>query len=75
MPGGIRDRSELHEIGGVPHTPPPMTSTNEHRFGYVAEQFPNAYWVGERTVSIPLTQKLTDREVERVISAVRGILS
>lgn len=36
MPGGIRDRSELHEIGGVPHTPPPMTSTNEHRFGYVA---------------------------------------
>ncbi len=45
------------------------------RFGYVPEQFPNAYWVGERTVSIPLTQKLTDREVERVISAVRGILS
>jgi dTDP-4-amino-4,6-dideoxygalactose transaminase len=45
------------------------------RFGYVPEQFPNAYWVGERTVSIPLTQKLTDREVERVIAAVRGILS
>jgi dTDP-4-amino-4,6-dideoxygalactose transaminase len=45
------------------------------RFGYVPEQFPNAHWVGERTVSIPLTQKLTDREVERVIAAVRGILS
>jgi dTDP-4-amino-4,6-dideoxygalactose transaminase len=44
------------------------------RFGYVPEQFPNAYWIGERTVSIPLTQKLTDREVERVIAAVRGIL-
>lgn len=45
------------------------------RFGYQREQFPNAYWIGERTVSIPLTQKLTDREVERVIAAVRGILS
>lgn len=44
------------------------------RFGYVPEQFPNAYWVGERTVSIPLTQKLTDAEVDRVIAAVRGIL-
>lgn len=45
------------------------------RFGYVPEQFPNAHWIGERTVSIPLTQKLTDGEVERVIAAVRGILS
>ncbi len=45
------------------------------RFGYTPEQFPNAYWIGEHTVSIPLTQKLTDREVERVIAAVRGILA
>jgi dTDP-4-amino-4,6-dideoxygalactose transaminase len=44
------------------------------RFGYTPEQFPNAHFIGERTVSIPLTQKLTDNEVERVITAVRGIL-
>ncbi len=44
------------------------------RFGYAPEQFPNAYWIGERTVSIPLTQKLTDGEVERVIAAVRAVV-
>ncbi len=44
------------------------------RFGYHPEQLPNANWIGEHTVSIPLTQKLTDREVDRVITAVRDVL-
>ena len=44
-------------------------------FGFTPEQLPNAYWVGERTVSIPLTPKLTDHEIERIIAAVRGILA
>lgn len=46
----------------------------QERFGYRPEQLPNAHWIGEHTVSIPLTQKLTDREVERVITAVREVL-
>jgi dTDP-4-amino-4,6-dideoxygalactose transaminase len=44
------------------------------RFGYAPGQFPNAHWIGERTVSIPLTQKLTDADAARVIGAVREIL-
>ncbi len=44
------------------------------RFGFRPEDFPNAQFIGERTVSIPLTPKLSDREVERVIVAVREIL-
>lgn len=47
----------------------------QERFGFQPEQIPNAYWVGERTVSIPLTPKLTDQEIERIIGAVRGILA
>ena len=45
------------------------------RFGFRPEQFPRAYKIGEHTVSIPLTPKLTDLEVDRVIDAVRGILT
>jgi dTDP-4-amino-4,6-dideoxygalactose transaminase len=44
------------------------------RFGYQPEQFPNANFIGERTVSLPLSPKLGDAEVGRVIEAVRGIL-
>ena len=44
------------------------------RFGYELEQFPNAYWIGERTVSLPLSPKLTDAEVERIIRTVRAVL-
>jgi dTDP-4-amino-4,6-dideoxygalactose transaminase len=44
------------------------------RFGFRPEQFPVAHWIGERTVSLPLTPKLGEREVERVVAAVRAIL-
>jgi len=53
------------------HTHPYYTE----RFGFRPEQFPRAHHIGERTVSIPLTPKLTDRDVDRVIDAVRGILT
>jgi dTDP-4-amino-4,6-dideoxygalactose transaminase len=44
------------------------------RWGFRPEQFPNAYAIGEHTVSLPLAPKLTDADVERVIRAVREIL-
>lgn len=44
------------------------------RFGYQPEDFPNATWISERTVSIPLSPKLSDADVADVIEAVRGIL-
>jgi len=44
------------------------------RWGYAPEQFPNAYYIGERTVSLPLTPKLTDDEVTRIIRTVRQTL-
>ncbi len=38
------------------------------------ESFPNATWISERTVSLPLSPTLEDADVERVIGAVRRVL-
>lgn len=44
------------------------------RFGYRPEDFPNATWISDRTVSLPLSAGLTDRNVEDVIRAVTDSL-
>lgn len=44
------------------------------RFGYTEADFPNATWLSERTVSIPLSPKLTDEDIEDVIEAVHSVL-
>jgi dTDP-4-amino-4,6-dideoxygalactose transaminase len=44
------------------------------RFNYSEHDFPNATWISERTVSIPLTPKLTNQDIEDVINAVHHIL-
>jgi len=56
-----------------------FTALHLHRyyretFGYQPGDFPNAEWVGERTVSLPLSAKLTDQDVEDVIAAVRKVV-
>jgi dTDP-4-amino-4,6-dideoxygalactose transaminase len=43
-------------------------------FGYKSGDFPNAEWVSDRTVSLPLSAKLTNEDVEDVIEAVREII-
>jgi dTDP-4-amino-4,6-dideoxygalactose transaminase len=40
-------------------------------YGYVPGDLPNAEWISERTLSLPLSPKLTDEDVEDVICAVR----
>lgn len=44
------------------------------RFGFSERDFPNATWISERTVSIPLSPKLSDADVDDVIEAVRRTL-
>jgi dTDP-4-amino-4,6-dideoxygalactose transaminase len=43
-------------------------------FGYASGDFPNAEWISDRTLSLPLSPKLTDQDVESVIFAVRRTL-
>ena len=46
----------------------------QQTFGYKKGDFPNAEWISDRTVSLPLSAKLTDEDVRDVIEAVRDIL-
>ncbi len=43
-------------------------------YGYKKGDFPNSEWISDRTVSIPLSAKLTDEDVESVIETTQGIL-
>jgi len=42
-------------------------------FGYKRGDFPNAEYIGDRTLSLPFSAKLTDGDVEDVIAAVRSV--
>jgi dTDP-4-amino-4,6-dideoxygalactose transaminase len=43
-------------------------------YGYRPGDYPNAHWISERTLSLPLSPKLTDPDVEDVVFAVRRTL-
>ncbi len=43
-------------------------------FGYKPEDFPNAKFISDRTISLPLSAALTDQDVQDVIDAVRDTL-
>jgi dTDP-4-amino-4,6-dideoxygalactose transaminase len=44
------------------------------RFGYKPGDYPNAEYIGERTVSLPMSAKLSLAEAKRVITAVRQVI-
>lgn len=46
----------------------------QKRFGFKKTDFPNAAYLSERTISLPFSAKLTEKDVDDVIKAVRKIL-
>ena len=44
------------------------------RYGFQPEDFPNAFDVYKRAVSLPIYPKMNESDVERVIASVRKIL-
>lgn len=46
----------------------------QKQFGYRRGDFPNSEWVSDRTISIPLSPKLTNEDVADVIASVRETL-
>lgn len=52
------------------HTHPYYADT----YGLKMGDFPNAEFIGDRTISLPLSAKLTDYDVESVIAAVQKVL-
>jgi dTDP-4-amino-4,6-dideoxygalactose transaminase len=65
-----------HKIGaGVHYRAIPTYSIYQNRFGWRTEDYPNAEAIGRSTVSLPLSAKLTDQDVEDVIGTVREVLT
>jgi len=70
------DEMTKHNIGvGVHYIALHLHPYYQETFGYKKGDFPNAEWISERTVSLPLSAKLTENDVEDVNKAVREILS
>lgn len=65
-----------HNIGvGVHYLSIPEHPYYQKTFGWKPEDYPNAMCIGRQTVSLPLSAKLTDEDVEDVFEAVKRILS
>lgn len=69
------ERMTERKIGtGVHYRAVHLHPIYRERFGYRPGQLPNAEWISDRTVSLPLSAKLTDADVSDVIEAVRASL-
>lgn len=60
---------------GVHYLSVPEHPYYQERFGWQPEQWPNAMRLGRHTVSLPLSPKLSDADVQRVVDSVKGILA
>lgn len=69
---------ELHRrrIGtGVHFIPAHLHKYYRQRFGFRVGDYPNAEYIGERTVSLPMSAKLSLADAKRVIAAVKEVIS
>jgi dTDP-4-amino-4,6-dideoxygalactose transaminase len=59
---------------GVHYLSVPEHPYYQDRFGWRPEDYPHAMRIGRQTLSLPLSAKLSERDVTDVITAVRKIL-
>lgn len=59
---------------GVHYLSVPEHPYYQQRFDWRPEQWPNAERIGRQTVSLPISPKLTDEDIDRVVRAVKTIL-
>lgn len=59
---------------GVHYLPVHHHPYYQQRFGWRHGNFPNAEWIGERTLSLPLSAALNDQDVADVCQAFRKVL-
>jgi dTDP-4-amino-4,6-dideoxygalactose transaminase len=60
---------------GVHYMSLPEHPFYRERFGWRPEDYPHAMRYGRQTVSLPLSPRLSDTDVQRVIAAVREVLT
>lgn len=78
--GTSRDhiRAELQAEGvtsGIHFVPLHRHHYYRSTFGYAADDFPDSTWIGDRTLSLPLSPHLTTDDAVYVADAVRRVLS
>ncbi|MEI6207768.1 MAG: DegT/DnrJ/EryC1/StrS family aminotransferase [Desulfuromonadales bacterium] len=59
---------------GVHYLSIPEHPYYQHTFGWRPEDYPNAMRIGRQTVSLPISAKMTDSDVEDVIEAVKHVI-
>ena len=65
-----------NKIGvGVHYESIPMHHYYQETFDWNPSDYPNALKFGNETVSIPISPKLTDNELDKIISVTKSILS
>jgi dTDP-4-amino-4,6-dideoxygalactose transaminase len=60
---------------GVHYLSVPEHPYYQERFGWSPQDYPHARDIGRQTVSLPISAKLTDADVDDVITAVRQVLA
>jgi dTDP-4-amino-4,6-dideoxygalactose transaminase len=71
----VLDALTAENIGvGVHYLPVHFHPFYRKTFGWKMGDFPNAEWVGERILSLPLSAALTDEEADDVIAAFHAVL-
>lgn len=72
---GFLDAMAKRNIGtGVHYIALHLHPYYQKKLGYRQGDFPNAEWISKRTVSLPLSAKLSDRDVRDVIDAVVSVI-
>lgn len=72
---GFLNAMTQQNIGvGVHYLSIPEHPYYQRTFGWQPEDYPAAMQIGRRTVSLPISAKLTDQDIQEVIAAVRGTL-
>jgi len=72
----VLDALMAENIGaGVHYIPVHLHPFYSKTHGWREGDFPNAEWIGTRTVSLPLSAGLTDRDVQDVITAFTRVLT
>jgi dTDP-4-amino-4,6-dideoxygalactose transaminase len=73
---GFIDALQARNIGtGIHYTALHLQRYYRERFGTRRGDYPEAEWVSDRTVSLPLSPAMTEDDVEDVIAAVTDVLA
>ncbi|MCL4487652.1 MAG: DegT/DnrJ/EryC1/StrS aminotransferase family protein [Chloroflexi bacterium] len=71
----LMDRLKEVKVGtGVHYTAVHLHKYYRQKYGYQRGDFPNAEWISDRTLSLPLTAKMGTDDAEYVIEGVRSAL-